>query len=251
MSYGGFDMDSFMDKLAQKFNAQEMIKANTVAEEKELEKKRAEAEEYKAYLQQMKDLNRENAELTEKIEAWMQQLQKLADDSLTKMNRVSEESLAKVSKLADEGVKTVAEIANINEEKLNQIQAVSAEPVKAEVDLSTVEENVMLITQSLEAEKKRLAELFEQTNEYVHRENVKVYRNVQAVVVEEVKNRSEEITRYMNEQNEEVFERLAQVEKATNSVKPAVKVTLTFSIIAAIAALGGVAFYILTYFGIL
>lgn len=244
-------MDSFMDKLAQKFNAQEMINANIVAEEKELEKRRAEAEEYKEYLRQMKALNQENAELSEKMEKWMKQMKQLTDDSVEKMNRMSEESFAKVNKLADEGVKTVAELATINEEKLSQLQVTSDSTVKAEVDLSTVEENMTMLTQSLEAEKKRLAELFEQTNEYVHRENVKVYRNVQAVVVEEVKNRSEEITRQLNAQNEEVFERLAQLEKSTSSVKPAVKVTMAFAIVAAIASIGGIAFYVLTMLGII
>lgn len=350
-------MDNFMDKLAQKYNAQEMIKANTAAEEKELEKRRMEAEEYKAYLQQMKELNRENTELAEKIGKMMVQLQqatelnqakmdeiveshanskvsleeitkknmdfqasleeiakknteyqmsleelakanssnqmymeqiakansfnqtymeqiakdhadsqvrmehlvksseenmaRIANESVAKMNRVTEDSVAKVSRIADEGVKTVAEIATINQDKLEQMQVASNVPIQAEVDLSQVEKNIVLMTQALEEEKKKLAELFEQTNEYVHRENVKVYRNVQAVVVEEVKNRSEEITRHIDEQNNEMLERLEAVENSANTIKPSLKVAVTFSVITAVAALGGLTLYILTYLNII
>ena len=60
-------MDNFMDKLAQKFNAQEMIKANSQAEAAEMKKLQLQVAEYEKILQEMRKLNYKNAELTEKI----------------------------------------------------------------------------------------------------------------------------------------------------------------------------------------
>ena len=271
-------MDSFMDKLAQKFNAQEMIKANSEAEQKELQKVQEQASEYKSYLEEMKKLNQENAELTEKIEALTKQLQRVTEagqaqialmskehtQEVTRLSKESQEqmekmvahstesvsrmlssSVEKMNQVASEGMRTVSELANIQEEKLQSLAGIPGS------DLSNVEENVLLLKENFENEKKRLADLFEQTNEYVHRENVKVYRNVQAVVVEEVKNRTEEITTQMREQTDELGDRLTVVEKSTAGMKPAVKATMVFSIIAAIGALSVTALYVLTMLGIL
>ena len=50
-------MDNFMDKLAQKFNAQEMIKANSQAEAAEMKKLQLQVAEYEKILQEMRKLN--------------------------------------------------------------------------------------------------------------------------------------------------------------------------------------------------
>ena len=55
-------MDNFMDKLAQKFNAQEMIKANSQAEAAEMKKLQLQVAEYEKILQEMRKLNYKNAE---------------------------------------------------------------------------------------------------------------------------------------------------------------------------------------------
>ena len=46
-------MDNFMDKLAQKFNAQEMIRANAQAEASELKRLQEQVATYEAILQDM------------------------------------------------------------------------------------------------------------------------------------------------------------------------------------------------------
>ena len=53
-------------------------------------------------------------------------------------------------------------------------------------------------------DKKALEEMFKQSDEFVHKENVKVYRNVQAVVVDEFKNQTDGLTKH----NQELYERL-------------------------------------------
>ena len=44
--FGGRWMDTFMDKLAQKLNAQEMIKANSAADAEEMDQLKSQLREY-------------------------------------------------------------------------------------------------------------------------------------------------------------------------------------------------------------
>ena len=80
--FGGRIMDNFMDKLAQRFNAQEMIKANSQAEAKELERLRQQTEMYDGYLKEMRSLNLKNVEIAEQITQMAGQIQKLTDQAV-------------------------------------------------------------------------------------------------------------------------------------------------------------------------
>ena len=115
-------MDTFIDKLAQKFTAQEMIKANMTAEAKENKKLREQLETYETLIQEMKQLNFKNMESAERV-----------------------------NKLAENGCETLKK---------------------------TVEE----LQQNPLNDKKYIEDLFAQADDSLHKENVKVYRNVQAVI---------------------------------------------------------------------
>ena len=71
-------MDNFTDKLASKFNAQEMIKANAQAEANEMNRLKEQVAAYEAILTDMRKLNYKNSELTDKINALVDEI--LADD---------------------------------------------------------------------------------------------------------------------------------------------------------------------------
>lgn len=124
-------MDTFMDKLAQKLTAQEMIKANAAADAEEMNKLRDQIQEY--------------------------------NECLDKLQKLIEEGSAKLENAKVDG----AEVNRLVEEGINKIQAVQQD------------------TQILEEMKQKLDEKLDGSNENVHKECVKVYRNVQAVVVEE------------------------------------------------------------------
>ena len=53
-------MDTFIDKLAQRFSAQDMIRANLAAEAKETRKLREKMESYESLLQEMRQINLKN-----------------------------------------------------------------------------------------------------------------------------------------------------------------------------------------------
>ena len=73
-------MDTFMDKLAQKMNAQEMIKANSAAEAAKMEQLQSQIAEYESLLQEMRKVNLKTVENAEQVKQVVQEsLQKIEE----------------------------------------------------------------------------------------------------------------------------------------------------------------------------
>ncbi len=66
-------MDTFIDKLAQRFSAQDMIRANLAAEAKETRKLREKMESYENLLQEMRQINLKNMESAEHVNRILQE----------------------------------------------------------------------------------------------------------------------------------------------------------------------------------
>jgi len=124
-------MDNFMEKLAQRFNASEIIKANSQAEAKEIEKLRRQIAEYDQVIQQMRQLHLKNAEMTETFRKLVEQ---------------------------------------------------------AEQNAAAKKE-----TEDPEEIRKREEELRRQSEDFMHKESVKVYRNVQAAVKDELQTQTADL----------------------------------------------------------
>lgn len=156
-----------MDKLAQKFSAQEMIKANSQAEAEEMKRLQLQVSEYEKILQEMRKLNYRNTELTEKLDL-------MIGDNADKIQGMKEDEqrlIAALRDLTDEQTRNrEAELERKAEERIEQERA---EESQKQTDLAA-------ITDLLENK-------FQKSDDFVHKENVKVYRNVQAVVVDELK----------------------------------------------------------------
>ena len=132
-------MDTFIDKLAQKKNAQEMIKANMTAE-------------------------------AAKMEQLQNQMQ--ANDGL----------MQEIRKVNLKTVENVAEIRKALETCIEKLDALQADSSQTEQEQETLTEI-----------KNLLEEKFRQSEDFMHKENVKVYRNVQAALVEELNKQTEEL----------------------------------------------------------
>ena len=160
-------MDNFMDKLAQKFSAQEMIKANSQAEAEELKRLQMQVSEYEKILQEMRKLNYKNTELSEKLDL-------MIGDNADKIQGMKEDEqklIAALRDLTDEQTRNrEAELERKEEERMEQERA---KEIQKQADITA-------ITDLLE-------DKFQRSDDFVHKENVKVYRNVQAVVVDELK----------------------------------------------------------------
>lgn len=159
-------MDTFMDKLAQKLTAQEMIKANMAADAEEMNKLKAKTREYAECLEQM---------------------QKLVDSGIDKINATQKATEAQMN----------AEVQAV----LEELKAQLAGQPEALESVKTLMNDVKCMTADLDGTLKDKtddleAALNEKTgivNESIHKECVKVYRNVQAVVVEENEKQTESV----------------------------------------------------------
>lgn len=134
-------MDNFMDKLAHKINAQEMIKANSAAEAMEMRKLQVRIEEYERIMEDMRRVNLQNIQLSES------------------MQKMTEEALAKIQEFQKE--------EDAGNELRDSVEAV------------------------LNDFKSSVEEALKRSDEYVHTESVKVYRNVQAVITDGFKEQEE------------------------------------------------------------
>jgi len=175
----GNAMDNFIDKLAQNFTAQEMIKANSQAEAEEMKRLQTQVAEYERILQEMRKLNYKNTELSEKLDL-------MIGDNAAKIEgmKIDERKfLALLRDLTDEQTRNrEEELAKKEAERLEQEQA---QEKQKESDLKAITE--------------LLDDRFQRSDDFAHKENVKVYRNVQAVVVEELKNYTESTQHDKNE----------------------------------------------------
>ena len=132
-------MDTFIDKLAQKRNAQEMIRANMTAEAVKMEQMQNQMQAYDGLMQEIRKVNLKTAE------------------NLTEVQNVLKECM----------------------EKLETMQAAGGQTAASQ--------------ETLEEIKNLLEEKFRLSDDFMHKENVRVYRNVQAAFVEELNRQTEEL----------------------------------------------------------
>lgn len=130
-------MDTFIDKLAQKKNAQEMIRANSAAEAAKMEQMQRQMKAYDELMQEIRRVNIKTAENVDHVQDMLAQCV----------------------------------------EKLETLEAGSGQAEDVEKQLAGI--------------KSLLEERIARSEEFVHRENVKVYRNVQAAFTEELEKQSQ------------------------------------------------------------
>lgn len=130
-------MDTFIDKLAHKKNAQEMIRANSAAEAARMDQMER---QMKAYDELMQEIRRVNIKTAENVD-------------------------------------NVRDVLARCMEKLETLETESGQVQDMENQLAGI--------------KSLLEERLTQSEEFVHKENVKVYRNVQAAFTEELEKQNQ------------------------------------------------------------
>lgn len=213
-------MDTFMDKLAQKLTAQEMIKANSAADAAELSRTREQNAEYETLLKQIKESCVEKA-TAEQIESSAAQIEQSAAQVGNSAARI-EQSTAQMESSAGKAEQNAARVEELLAAGIARIEEMQA-------GSRDTEELKELLTEL----KGLQSEQFTQLTDHVHKENIKVYRNVQAVVVDETAKQSE------------------MSGKSLSAVSRKLTAVLGISIAALIAAVAGVVFQILVYLHIL
>lgn len=105
-------MDSFIDRLAHRFTAQEIIKANATAEAEELKRTREQVRQYETCLDEMKQVNESMKEALVKLENTVN-----ADLSGESNAKLSAEDLQEINDMLDN---VLAEIASTKEASMQQ-----------------------------------------------------------------------------------------------------------------------------------
>lgn len=203
-------MDTFMDKLAQKLTAQEMIKANTAADAEEMKNLKSQIKEYREILDRMQKLVDDSVEKLENAKVDGSEINRLVDESIAKINRIQIET-------QDNGILQETMIGL--KENLTQLE----ETITAK--LNDTEAGMKWLEQSVD-------EKLISVGEDVHKECVKVYRNVQAVVVEENKKQTESMLAEVNE---------------LKALKGKLGTIFGVSVVALIVAVAGIVFQVLVY----
>ena len=282
-------MDIFMDKLAQKINAQEIIKANTTAEIQELNALRSRVAEYNECLERLQKLIDENAAGIKGVSGEAAaEMKRLVDESIARIKAIQQdasgleklgeqlgsvggqvgklgeqlgsvsgqvgklgEQLGSVSGQVDklgEGLANVgSQVDKLGEglgsvgaqvDKLSgQLGSVSTQlgEAKGEIADKLEQLSVRLEEKSEEDIGDGLEEKFSAAEENVHKECVKVYRNVQAVVMEESGKQGEA---------------LAEMSGKVNAMKGKLGFVLGISVVALVFSLAGAVLQLLDLLGI-
>ena len=204
-------MDMYDGNNPRKFNAEIMIRANSEAETRQLEELERQTRENDALIQEMRSLNARNIEVMNRVESL------LANASMPAPGEDEERALI---------LSRLAQVMHMIREKPDGGN---------EAVMARLEELTGMVEEGTKA-----------SNDYVHSENVKVYRNVQAALKDELTKNNQVIT---DAQNAGLKETLDSLEIDTSSgVQTA---TLVIAILALICALGGFLFQVLTFFQII
>ncbi len=289
-------MDTFIDKLAQRLTAQEMIKANSAADAEELHRVQGQVKQYEAYLDEMQNISTSivaalgrlehaeeiSAEMVDRLEhasvasaSIIERLESATESAFQALNHMEQMQsvFAECTELADRlehaGVASAAASERIDQvvgtgidrmvgEGIQRLEhaGVAAAAASEKIDrvvnagiekLQHMEVNTDGIDELVKASISKIREVQQDTDnlqtllrdsansqnetisDFVHKENVKVYRNVQAIVVEEAAKQTENL------------------EKVSKTGAGRMSAVLAVSVVALAASLGSLIFQILTY----
>lgn len=239
--------DKFVDKLAQRSNAQEIIKANTAAEIEELDKLRSRVAEYNECLDKLRKLVNEGSDgIKSASRETVAEVSRLVEESLAKIREIQRDAsgLEKLGRQLETAggqlEKVNGKLDSINVQQdcvVGQLGSMSEQLKSVNGELSGKIELLSAQLQEKEQEKPgdRLEEKFAEADENVHKECVKVYRNVQAVIMEESGKQGET---------------LAEISGRLNATRGRLGIVLGISAAALVFSLAGAVMQLLNLLGI-
>ena len=213
-------MDNFMDKIAQKLTSQDMIRANSAADAAELQNLETQMELFKEQmgkyddcLQEMRKLNLKNIESAQGVA-------QLADEAGEKLGKAVEEiettSVSKIQQTSDASIAGIKETSDVSIAGINQTVAESLAKI---AEIKENADNLEAITETMTELQSKLENSFKNMEDFLHTDNVKVYRNVQAAMIEELEKQTAEI--------KEAQERVAKSHKI---IVPFVTITMILTL---------------------
>lgn len=238
-------MDNFMDELVQKYTPQDLIRANSAAEAAEiegLEKQvtlfREQMDKYDDCLTEMRQVNQRNIEAARDVQQLADQAQERIGKS---MGEMAETSIAGIRETQDASIAGIRETQDASIAKIKETQDASIAGINKAIEesLAKISEvqssanNTEEINGIVSELREKLEGILKTQEEFLHTDNVRVYRNVQATLVEELTKQTNELKDTMEEDSKKS------------------KVLLPFAIVTMVIAIANTALLALHIFGIL
>ena len=219
-------MDTFIDRFSHRRSSQEMIQANAAAEAAKMQQLQRQVDEYDTLLQDMRKVNLKAADnlnqmqkvLKESFEK-LESMQKDNGDTQSEEAALVSEIKKQIEELLKQGNDTqserealLSEMKNQHDELIPQIRAQLEEfvpQIKGQVEelVPQIKDQVEELMPQIKGQveelvpqiKSQMDEAFQRSDDFLHRENVKVYRNVQAALTEELDKRTNTLTQKQEE----------------------------------------------------
>lgn len=169
-------------------NPDEMIRANGAAEAAQTDRLKAEVEDYSKILEELKQLYDRNNELVQKLQF---------------MNRNATES---VRTLLEENNRQISE-------KLATLEEWDHKAFEAQMKDSLLEAKNEIMG-SIRESSSEARDLFSEVNDFSHRDNVRVYRNVQASMIAELSRQTQELTERLD-----IIQKQSEPDPARNTLQ--------------------------------
>ena len=187
-------MDNFMDKIAQKLNSQDMIRANAAADAAELETLETQMAMFKEQMAKYDDCLQEMRKLNLKNIESAQGVRHLADQANEKLGKTVEEmEAASVSKIQEASDLSIAGIQQTSDASIAGINQTVEESLAKIAEIKENTANLEAITETMTGVQEKLEQSFKGLEDFLHTDNVKVYRNVQAAMIEELEKQTTDI----------------------------------------------------------
>lgn len=146
-------------------------------------------------------MKRSNEQIEKLVEKSNEQINQLSGKSNEQIDRLMKNVNEQISQLAEGGNGQIAQLVESGseqmrrtaEECMNKLQGAEesiAETEKRGEEMQELLESMQTLVLDKAA---KMEEMFRQTEDFVHRENVKVYRNVQAATAEEIEKQTQAI----------------------------------------------------------
>ncbi len=177
-------MDIYNNSYAQRRNAQDMITANAMAEAEERERLAAKLTGYEGLLQEIRKCSLQNLENAEKVK-------ELTATAIQRMGETQKKEEAPEMKEAVEEIKKLLEEQRVREQEYAESRAAQVAEIR---DL--MEGQKQQVKEELEGFMKQQEEKMQSLEDFTHKESVKVYRNVQAVLEENTAKQTKEIATF-------------------------------------------------------
>ena len=169
-------------------NPDEMIRANGAAEAAQTDRLKAEVEDYSKILEELRQLYDRNNELVQKLQF---------------MNRNATESVRTL--LEDNNRQISEKLAALEEWDHKAFEA------QMQASLKDAKDEIM---GSIRESSSEARDLFSEVNDFSHRDNVRVYRNVQASLIAELSKQTQELSERLD-----IIQKQSEPDPARNTLQ--------------------------------